>query len=134
MPVILGGQNARKTWKRGQFGLSLQYVNGEESLCVWPLRGLKGAGAMVIGLSAAHLYADSKTGGPTPHLIESCMSGLSVMNIDYAPWALKALADVILDELPELVNMKPEPMEADTSKDELLDVDIRDNKINLVLH
>lgn len=131
MPVILGGAKARKVWSRGEFGLSLQYVNGEEALCIWPLRKSVGAGAMVILMSAAHLYAHSRTGGPTPYLVQRCIGALGVMKLTPQPWTIKKLADIVLDELPELLKMRPEPTD---EKQPEVDVDIRGNHIKLVLH
>lgn len=131
MPVILGGPKARKVWSRGEFGLSLQYINDEEALCIWPLRSSAGAGAMVILLSAAHLYANSKSGGPTDYLIKRCVGALAVMKMQPQPWTIRKLADIVLDELPELLKMKPEP--ADDKLPEV-DVDIRGNHMKLVIH
>ena len=132
MPVILGGPKARKVWSRGEFGLSLQYVNGEEALCIWPLRAARGAGAMVILLSAAHLYANSRSGGPTLYLLERCLGALKVMKMQPQPWTVRKLADIVLDELPELLQMKPEP--GDEKNLPQAEVDIKGNHISLVLH
>ena len=61
--------------------------------------------AWVIPLTAAYLYADSKSGGPTPHLINSCFRMCEMFNMHPDKWTLNDLADLVLDNLPELLRM-----------------------------
>lgn len=132
MPLILGGPKARKTWPRGEFVLSLQYLNGEETLFIWPRRKPHGAAAWAIPLSRAYEYADSRSGDALEQLIEAAGRALEAMKMQPMRSTIKALVSIVLDELPELINMKPEP--DDHNPLPQADVDIRDNHMKIVLH
>jgi len=132
MGVILGGPKARETWPRGEFVCSLQYYEGEEALFIWPRRKTDGAGAWVIPLSRAYEYADSRSGDALPQLIEAAGHALGVMKMQPMRSTIKTLVGIVLDELPRLIEMRPEP--GDHNPGPQADVDIRDNQIKVVLH
>jgi len=113
MPVQIGGAKAWKVRRHGDIGVSFQWVNEEPAMILFPAnRSLPGAGAFVICLSAAFKYADSKSGAPTPYLIQAAAQAatqLGFMATD--TFALRRIADVIVDSLPDLVDMPPEPQQ-----------------------
>lgn len=113
MPVQIGGPRAWKVRQHGDIGVSFQWVNDEASMILFPARrSLPGAGAYVIGLSAAFKYANSKTGEPTPFLVQA--SVLAAKQLGFSPtdtFACRKIAEVIVDSLPDLVGMPPEPQQ-----------------------
>lgn len=134
MPVILGGHGARKTWARGEFDLSLEYVEGECALGIWMRNRKKGERGVAILQPNAHRYVDSKTGMPKGMFIIGWAAwALGKMNRAPSPWAIKALATIVIDYIPDLIEMKPEPFELQKSQPQA-DVDIRGNHMKVVLH
>lgn len=113
MPVQIGGPKAWKVRQHGDIGVSFQWVNDEPAMILFPARrSLPGAGAYVICLSAAFKYANSKTGAPTPFLVQASMVAaqqLGFMATD--TFAGRKIAEVIVDSLPDLIDMPPEPQQ-----------------------
>ena len=113
MPVQIGGPKAWKVRAHGDVGVSFQWVNDEAAMILFPARrSLPGAGAYVICLSAAFKYANSVTGEPTPFLIEA--SVVAAKQMGFSPtdtFACRKIAEVIVDSLPDLVSMPPEPQQ-----------------------
>lgn len=113
MPVQIGGPKAWKVRQHGDIGVSFQWVNEEPAMILFPARrSLPGSGAYVICLSAAFKYADSKTGAPTPFLVQA--SAMAVKQLGFMEtdsFAARKIAEVIVDSLPDLVDMPPEPQQ-----------------------
>ena len=113
MPVQIGGAKAWKVRQHGDIAVSFQWVNEEPAMILFPARrSLPGAGAVVICLSAAFKYAHPKTGAPTPYLVE--FSVLAAAQLGFAKtdtFAARKIAEVIVDSLPDLVDMPPEPQQ-----------------------
>lgn len=113
MPVQIGGAKAWKVRQHGDIAVSFQWVNEEPAMILFPARkSLPGAGAFVIALSAAFKYADARTGGPTPYLIQG--SVMAAKQLGFSPtdtFAARKIAEVIVDSLPDLVDMPPEPQQ-----------------------
>lgn len=106
MPVILGGPTALAIRRKGDLMISFQHVNGEEAMILYPARPRMGAGGYCICLSAAWKYADEKG------LALGAIRAAEVMGFGrYDRSALFRIKDAILENLPDLVNMKPEPKE-----------------------
>lgn len=75
-------------------------------------RSLSGAGAYVICLSVAWKYADSTSGEPTPYLVRAAVQG--ARQLGFSPtdtFAARKIAEVIVDNLPDLIDMPPEPQQ-----------------------
>jgi hypothetical protein len=96
-----------------------------------PLRRRLGAAAFIIGMSHAHLYArgesdfdesfreamgglPSGSGYPTPYCIRQAMTAAHVMAMDTTKDTVKAIVEVILDHIEDLVRMPPEPPKKET--------------------
>lgn len=108
---MIGGPKAWKVRQHGDIGVSFQWVNEEPAMILFPaLRSLPGAGAYVIALSVAHKYADSKSGEPTPYLVRQSVAAAT--QLGFSPtdtFAARKLAGIIVDSLPDLIDMPPEP-------------------------
>lgn len=112
MGVMIGGPSAYKVRSHGDIGVSFQWVNDEPAMILFPTRR-QGAGAFVICLSAAYLYADSETGMPTPYLAMRMPEAASIMGFDRNDkFAMSKIAKVVVESLPDLVSMPPEPRQA----------------------
>lgn len=111
MPVLIGGPLAWKVRRHGDIGVSFQWVNGEPAMILFPAaKALPGAGAYVIPIDTAHKYADSKTGAPTPWLVrQSIVAAKQLGYMGTDSFAARKIADVIVDSLPDLIEMPPEP-------------------------
>lgn len=129
MAVMIGGAKAWKVRQHGDIGVSFQWVNEEPAMILFPLRrSLATAGAYVIALSAAFRYADSKTGAPTPYLIRQSIA--AAQQLGFSPtdtFASRKIAEVIVDSLPDLVDMPPEPtgMNADQTASAIGEMSIK---------
>lgn len=113
MPVQIGGAKAWKVRQHGDIGVSFQWVNDEPAMILFPARrSLPGAGAVVICLSAAFKYADSRTGAPTPYLVNFSVQAAQQLGFTNSDtYAARKIAEVIVDSLPDLVDMPPEPQQ-----------------------
>ncbi len=110
MPVMIGGEKAWKKRAHGDIGVSFQWVNGEQSMILFPLhRRTRDAGAFVIGISAMHLYAQAN-GYPNLHTcIPRAMEAARTMDMGQDKATVRRIVEIILDSLPDLAQMPPEP-------------------------
>lgn len=113
MPVQIGGAKAWKVRQHGDIAVSFQWVNEEPAMILFPARrSLPGAGAYVICLSAAFKYANSKTGAPTPFLVQASVMAAKQLGFTATDtFAARKIAEVIVDSLPDLIDMPPEPQQ-----------------------
>ena len=109
MGITVGGEKAWRVRRKGEFVVSYQWINGDPCMLVFPANPGRGAGVFAIALDSAWKYADSQTGGPTHYLFQQADMALEVMGMIATTSALRAVADVIVDGLPDLVEMPPEP-------------------------
>jgi hypothetical protein len=107
--VALGGEYAHKQFMKGDVVCSLQWINNEPAICLFP-RDVNSTfkGAYVICLSALHKYVDSN-GAPTKHMIASSL--LIAQQLGFQPGRdiCFRLTEIVLDAAEDLVKMPPEP-------------------------
>ena len=105
-----GGGKAWRVRRHGDIGVSFQWVNDEPAMILFPLCRTLG-GAYVICLSAAWKYADSTSGAPTPYLVQQSVAAAAQMGFSETDrFAARRVAGIIVDSLPDLVAMPPEPV------------------------
>jgi hypothetical protein len=109
MGITVGGEKAWKTRTHGELFVSYQWVNDEPAMLIFPTRPIDQAGCFAIALSSAWKYADSTTGGPTEYLFEQADNAARVMGMFQTKDTLRKIATVIVDGLPDLVDMPPAP-------------------------
>lgn len=114
MGMVVGGDKAWKMKHHGELVVAFHWVGSqgaeqEPALCLFPRYPAPGAGVVIIGLSAAYKYADAKTGEPTEYLLHQTIPFAQHMGMILTSGLLRKIADAIVDELPELVAMPPEP-------------------------
>lgn len=111
MPIMLGGERAWKQRVMKDVVLSYHWVNGEPALCLWPMRPrvVGSRGSFIICLSAAHKYAHSNGDPDLHYLIPQAIRAARVMGMDEGRFTVRNIADAILEGIPDLVRMPPEP-------------------------
>lgn len=104
MGVLLGDPaKCRAKYTKGDIVISFQYVNGEESMVLFPMRKKEGGGAYVVGLSSAWKYTDMQ------YLVQQAAIAAEIMKMGTEKFTVHRVCDAIIDGLEELVRMKPEP-------------------------
>lgn len=123
MPVMIGGEKAWKKRAHGDIGVSFQWVNGEPSMILFPLhRRASDSGAFVIGISVMHLYAQSN-GYPNLHTcIPRAQEAARTMDLGQDKATVRRIVEIILDSLPDLAEMPPEPDWTQQAVDKALNV------------
>jgi hypothetical protein len=91
-------------------------VNDEPAMVLFPAIPGSGAGAYIIALSAAWRYADSYTGQPTPYLLQQTIPIARQLGMFITADTLRRIADIIVDTLPDLIAMPPEPADIETAR------------------
>ena len=109
-----------KTYNYNEFNIFFQYINDEPSMVI----GGNKSGcrrAWVIPLSSAWQYADSETGSPTAHLINSSIMIGELLCIGVDKSLVYKIASAIVDALPDLIKMPPNAI-LQKSKPDNLDI------------
>ena len=114
MGIIVGGPTAWKVRAQKDLVVAFHWVNGEPAMVLFPQRRRLGAGAFIIGLSAAFKYAE-RTGYPTPYCIRQAVVAAGVMAMDQTWETCKNITEVILDNLEDLIRMPPERQNKDNT-------------------
>jgi len=102
--VMLGGENARQLYTKGDLVISLQYVNKEPAMVIFPRRKRESCkGAFIVLLSAAYKYTDQV------YLLSQSFFAADLMGMFPDKATVFRIADTIYEGLGELCMMKPEP-------------------------
>lgn len=105
----VGGPAAYKTYERRGFCVSMEWLDGEPCMLIWPIRG-QDAGVFGITLSSASKYADP-SGHPTRECFRQCRSALlEVLGGSGIDVEVYALVDVVMDGMNALLTMPPAPL------------------------
>lgn len=110
------------------FLITFQWVNGEPAMCLLRKANMRKS-AYVICLSSAWKYAD------ITFLVPTCAKIAALFGMENERHAARAIADIILECLEDLVKLAPEPKEAEEArvgKEPQPEFDARNNLI--VLH
>lgn len=109
MSIVLGGPNAIRVFQRGPFGVSLERINDEPAICLWPHPARLGAGAFIVCLSAYHQYFELPTARPTPYAYEQVTEGLKVMGFEPTDTAARNLIlDILYGWADDVVRLPPD--------------------------
>lgn len=103
MPIILGGDTARFTRRKGDICAAFQYVNDEPAMCLFPAIKRSHSGSFIICESAAYQYVDTR------YLIQSAIKAADVMGMDQTKQTITRIADCILLWMDDLLMMPPKP-------------------------
>ena len=118
MGIVVGGNDAWKVHKAGELVVAFHWVGSggedpEPTMCLYPAIPSRKAGVVMIGLSSAHRYADSKSGDPLPYLVQQTPVFANHMGMVLTSGTLRKIADAVVDFMPDLLRMPPEPPELD---------------------
>jgi hypothetical protein len=104
MSVHIGGANSYLQRVTGDIVSSYQWVNDEPAMILWPKIPKTNAGAFVLCLSSAHKYRDVR------YLVAQAAKAAAFMGMEAHSFTVKRIADIILDGIPDLVKMPPQPV------------------------
>lgn len=104
-PCFALGHTAYSTHEAGIYRVALDWVEDEPAMVIWTDRG---DGAFAICLSSAGKYADP-SGRPNPEGMRESLRSLPMLGRDQTETELRALTDVILRYMPDLLRMPPQP-------------------------
>ncbi|MBP6733360.1 MAG: hypothetical protein KA142_01470 [Chromatiaceae bacterium] len=117
MGVLIGGERAWRKRRLGDLGVAYQWVNGEPAMILFPAtRPAYRAGAFVICLSAAHRYAGADGHPNLGYAIPQAYDAARVMGLSLERGTVRKIIDAIVEGLPDLVEMPPEPIWAKDDK------------------
>jgi hypothetical protein len=116
--VAIGGQHAYKNFRKGNISISLQWLLiGEKQeitacMCIYPANAMMmNVGAFAIPMQNAYLFADSKTGAPTPFLLEQAYEAVKHIGLFADRDTTFRMVDAIVESLPDLLAMPDIPDE-----------------------
>lgn len=106
----VGGQSAFSTHEYRGYVVSLEWdeSDGEPMLMMWTALGGRDAGVFGIGLSSAGKYANAN-GTPTDECFIECAQALAMLGRNVLEIELRALVDVVMRFIPDLLAMPPAP-------------------------
>jgi hypothetical protein len=141
------GKDARKRGEERGISWTLQYVDGEESIClartgvvrskVLSLHGDRKYGVVVIGLRAIYKYT-GETREEKEFLVCQAIKFAEIMGFDpHSKFDVFNILTVIDKLIIEVVTMQPEPISMRKTDGELIDLQIEDagdrQKIEMVI-
>jgi hypothetical protein len=104
MPVTLGGDKAHKIRTIGDIVCAFQWVNEEPAMVLFPkVKRTMTNGAFVLCLSSAYKYTNVR------YLIAQAFAAAKQLGFDDSKFAAHQIADIIIEGLPDLVEMPPMP-------------------------
>lgn len=106
MGMIVGGPRSYKRRRHGQLLWALHWVNGEGSMVI-ANTAMPKTPAIVIPMKMAYSYVDSRSGDPTPYCAAMCLQYaemLGMLKLD-----AHRLMKIIVESIPDLLEMPPEP-------------------------
>ena len=112
--IQLGGPTAWRVHKvAGNLGVAYHWVNGKPAMCLYPLTRVmnpkRPPGAYIIPLESAFKYASSDGHPDLHYCIDAAHQAAEVMQVVPTRQMIRHIVDAIVDGLPDLVVMPPEP-------------------------
>jgi len=115
MPVLIGGDQAHLQRVIGDFVVSYQWINDEPAMIIWPkIKRVLTQGAFVLGLSHAYLYNEPQ------YLIMKSFEVAKFLGFDDSKFAAHQIADLIIEGLPDLIDMPPAKPTAEDKHKEMV--------------
>lgn len=111
MGLIVGGEKAWRKYRKGDLGLAYHWLDGEPAMFLFPAGRQTGLGVVpfVIKLGVAHQYADSSGHPNLLNALPAAIDAAHCLGMSSDPGTLHRIIDVIVDGIPDLVSMPPEP-------------------------
>lgn len=109
MGILVGGDDAWRVRRHGDLVVAYHWVNDEPAMVIYPAISNGSRSSAIIALSAAHKYAEPRTGEPTVHLLQQAAAITKHLGMVVTRDAVRRVADVIVEGIPDLIDMPPEP-------------------------
>ena len=111
MSFIVGGPKAWKVYRKGDVGVGFHWINGEPAMVLFPSSRQTGLGVVpfVLPLEVAWQYADSSGHPNLLNALPAAIDAARCLGMSSDPGTLHRIIDVIVDGIPDLVAMPPEP-------------------------
>lgn len=111
MSMIIGGDRAWRKYRKGDIGISYHWLDGDPAMFLFPATRQTGLGVVpfVIKLSVAHQYADSSGHPNLLNALPAAIDAARCLGMSSDPGTLHRIIDAIVDGIPDLVSMPPEP-------------------------
>jgi len=106
--VMLGGPFVHLQRVTGDIVSEFKWHDGEPVVILYRAVPTTKTGAYMIELKDAHLYAASN-GMPTPKLFHNAIEACRAIGFYDDSHAVRRMMDIILDGMPDLIAMPPEP-------------------------
>jgi hypothetical protein len=107
--VMLGGEHVWRQRITGDVVSEFKWIDGEPHMILYRAVPTTKTGAYLIDMNDAHKYADSRSGGPSPTLMQDAIAACKAIGFYDDKFAVMRVMDIILDGLPDLLAMPPEP-------------------------
>lgn len=107
--ILLGGKTAWRVRRVGPMVLSYQWLDGKPAMFVYPENRPEGYGALCIPLDSAHLWAKADGYPHLEHAIPTAMRAAPTMGVGVSKPGIHMIVDAVLEGIPDLLRMPPEP-------------------------
>lgn len=117
MSFIVGGPKAWKVYRKGDIGISFHWVNGEPAMVLFPANraSSKSVIPFAIPLGVAWQYANSDGHPNLVHTLAAATDAARCLGMAPDLGTIHRIVDAIVDGIPDLVTMPPEPISHDTA-------------------
>lgn len=106
--LAIGGEYAWKQFIKGDVMITLQWINDDPSICLFPAVPRIKPSAYVIGLSALFKYVESD-GHPTRYMMEKSIDMAHALGFKPGKDICFRIMEMVLDAAQDLVHMPPTP-------------------------
>ena len=106
--LAIGGEYAWKQFIKGDVMVTLQWINNDPSICLFPAVPRIKPSAYVIGLSALHKYVESN-GHPTRYMMAQSIKMAECLGFQPGKDVCFRIMEMVLDAAQDLVMMPPTP-------------------------
>lgn len=117
-----GGDDAWKQFEVKGYIVSLETVEEEPAMVIWPASASLGAGAYAVCMSAFPHWV-GLDGKPTTQAFIMAAKGLAAMNRPMLDVELHALVDVVMRHIPDVYRMPNRRKRDDPNFDPMFDVE-----------
>ena len=107
--ILLGGETAWQVRRVGPMVLSYQWLDGKPAMFVYPESRPNGYGALCIPLASAHLWAKPDGYPDLNHAIPTAMKAAPTMGVVVSKPGIHMIVDAVIEGIPDLLRMPPEP-------------------------
>lgn len=115
-----GGDEAFRQFNYRGYVISLEPVEGEPAMVIWPASASFGGGAYAVCMSAFPHWIELD-GRPTAQAFVMATKGLRAMNVPTLDIEIKTLVDVVMRHIPDVLRM-PNRRRKDVQRDRMFQV------------